>query len=79
MVKHFTSEALIQLEKNKPIFYELDSDFIAFYVLNESVTINNIELQKGDFLITNLKVKISIICKTTINLICINIKKYSNK
>ena len=69
----------IQLEKNKPIFYESDSDFTAFYVLNESVTINNIELQKGDFLITNLKVKISIICKTTINLICINIKKYSNK
>jgi environmental stress-induced protein Ves len=64
---------VIQLEKNKIHTLSTDSDFTAFYILNESVNIDNLEFQKGDFIITTHKKSCSIFSQEKANIIIINL------
>ena len=64
---------LIQLEKTQQHSINIDSSLTAFYVLNESVIIDDHELQKGDFAIAKKEEKITISTKGNAMIICIKI------
>lgn len=64
---------ILHLEKQLQHTLKLENDFTAFYVLNESVNIENQDFQKGNFVITNYKKSLPIYSKEKANLIIISI------